>query len=169
MLDVDALTNEEIYLAKEKLKDRIKSIECGSAKDIKIKAGKTDIDQYDWKSPLAYELAKLAIKMESEYDRQDPKIIKEISKHVRMARDGRFATPLQNYEAIIVASNATTSLKDVCEGEWTFKSRWEIEDDENHCPECKTRLLQCATNKCNHVCHDVLKPMTTKGLKYATI
>lgn len=166
-MDIESISNEELYLVKDQLKDRIRSIESGGAKDIKIKANKTDIEQYDWQSPLAYELAKLAIKMEAEYPRQDPKYIKEISKHVRLARDGRFATPLQNYEAIIVASNATTSLKDVVEGEWTFKSRWEIEDDEHHCRECKSRLLECATKKCRCVCHQVIKPMTTKGLKYA--
>lgn len=166
-IDVSEITDTQLMENKDELKERIRRIESGPAKDIKVKVSKKSIEEYDWKSPLAYELAKLAIKMENEYATQDHAVIKKVAKHVRTARDGRFATPLQNYEAMIVACNSTKSLDEVVEGEWEFKTRWEIYDDENHCKDCKDRLVDCYTKRCNHICHKVVKPMTTKGLKYA--
>ena len=98
--------------------------------------------------------------------KHDPKLCTKISKHVKSARDSRFATAMQEYEALIVACNSTTSLAHVVEGEYGFKQRWEIEEDEKNCRNCLDKL-ECAATKCKCPCHDVVKKMTTKGLKFA--
>lgn len=168
-VSVEELTDDDILLQKEDLKDRIRKLEAGPAKDIKVKINKGEFETYNWKSPLALEIAKLATKMEIEFieGKHDVKLIEKVAKHIRTARDGRYATTLQAYEAMIVAANSTKSLKNVCEGEWEFKGRWDIHDDEKNCRECRFNIEQCRAGKCKCICHDVVKELTTKGLKYA--
>jgi len=168
LINADEISEKNLYVIKDDILRRIRDMDRGLSKDIKIKETKDALEQYaNWDCYVAAELAKLAIKMEKEHkEKHDKSICAKVSKHVRTARDGRFATPLMDYEAMIVASNATTSLAHVVEGQWEFKSRWEIEEDEKNCRECLDPI-QCRAEKCKHVCHRVVKPMTTKGLKFA--
>ena len=57
-------------------------------------------------------------------------------------------------------------IRDRVEGEYGFKTRWEIEEDEKNCRLCRDKL-ECVATKCKCTCHDIVKPMTTKGLKFA--
>ena len=82
-----------------------------------------------------------------------------------MVRDSRFATNSNAYDAIILACNSTQSLKHSISGEWEFKTVWEVKNDEDKCRECIHE--NCRKESCNHECHRVVRPMTTKGLKYA--
>ena len=166
-IKISEISDRELYLMKDDLIKRIKNMERGPAQDIRIKETKEDIEKYNFRCFVAGELAKLAIKMENDHkEKHDPKICTEISKHVKSARDSRFATTQMEYEALIVACNSTTSLAHVVEGEWGFKQRWEIEEDEKNCRSCRDRI-ECVSTKCKCTCHDVVKPMTTKGLKFA--
>jgi hypothetical protein len=135
------------------------------AKDIITKANKEQMEKYTWKCWLAEELAMLAIKMENEHDKHEDKLCKEYAKRAKMVRDSRFATDINAYEAIIVSCNTTDSLKNAISGEWEFKPLWDILDDMDKCRECIKD--QCRADKCTHECHRVVRPMTTKGLKYA--
>ncbi len=137
------------------------------AKEIITKARKEDMETYTWKCHTANELALLALKMEADHDadKHDDELCKEYAKRAKMVRDSRFATDANSYEAIILACNSTQSLKNSIKGEWEFKTIWEIKDDEDKCRECIKD--ECRANKCNHECHRVVRPMTTKGLKYA--
>ena len=167
--------------------DQIKALKRLStpAKDIITKARKEEMEQYTWKCHLANELALLAIKMENEHTavsqkevingkvvpggkilhNHDDSLCKEYAKRTKLVRDSRFATDVNSYEAIIVACNTTDSLKHAIAGEWEFKTVWEVKKDEAECRECIQE--RCADEKCNHECHRVVRPMTTKGLKYA--
>jgi len=97
--------------------------------------------------------------------KHEDKLCKEYAKRAKMVRDSRFATDSNSYDAIILACNSTQSLKNAISGEWEFKTIWEVKDDEDKCRECIKD--QCRAEKCNHECHRVIRPMTTKGLKYA--
>ncbi len=164
---LDEISDKELYVMKDDILRRIKDMERGPAQDIKVKETKEDIEKYNFDCFIAGELAKLAIKMEKDHKhKHDPKICTKISKHVKSARDSRFATAMQEYEALIVACNSTTSLAHVVEGEYGFKQRWEIEEDEKNCRNCHDKI-ECAATKCKCPCHAVVKPMTTKGLKFA--
>jgi hypothetical protein len=164
---LDEISDKELYVMKDDLIRRIKDMERGPSQDIKVKETKEDIERYNFECFVAGELAKLAIKMEKDHkEKHDPKICTKISKHVKSARDSRFATTQMEYEALIVACNSTTSLAHVVEGEFGFKQRWEIEEDEKNCRNCRDRI-ECVSSKCKCPCHDVVKPMTTKGLKFA--
>lgn len=166
-LNLDQLTPKELYLHKDEIIRKIKDMERTPSQDIKIKETKEDIERYNFECFIAGELAKLAIKMEKEHkEKHDPKLCTKISKHVKSARDSRFATPMMEYEALIVACNSTTSLANVVQGEYGFKTRWEIAEDEKNCRNCLDKI-ECAATKCKCPCHDVVKPMTTKGLKFA--
>ena len=164
---LDEISDKDLYVMKDDLLRRIKDMERGPSQDIKVKETKEDIEKYNFECFVAGELAKLAIKMEKDHkEKHDPKLCTKISKHVKSARDSRFATTQMEYEALIVACNSTTSLAHVVEGEYGFKTRWEIEEDEKNCRLCRDKL-ECVATKCKCTCHDVVKPMTTKGLKFA--
>jgi hypothetical protein len=148
----------------QEIKDYKKS--TSPAKAIITKARKEDMEKYTWKCHTANELALLAIKMENDHiEKHQDELCKEYAKRAKMVRDSRFATDANSYEAIILACNSTQSLKNSIKGEWEFKTVWEIKSDEKTCRECIQD--QCESDKCRHECHRVVRPMTTKGLKYA--
>jgi len=165
---------EAVYLSDNYLKEnadiilsRIKDVTKGPAKDIKVKERIKDVEEYDWACHFAQELVKLAINMEKEHEgKHDKSLCSEYAKRAKSTRDRRFATSINNYEAIIIGVHASTSLKNAIAGEWEFLTRWDIQDNEIKCTECLGHA-QCEKEKCGCVCHRVIKPMTTKGLKYA--
>ena len=151
----------------DELKEKIKAIENKGkpAKDIITKARLEDVEKYTWDCHIAEELALLAIKMEHEHEKHEDKLCKDYAKKARMVRDSRFATDSNSYDAIILACNSTQSLKNAISGEWEFKTLWEVLADMEKCRECIKE--NCKKEKCNHECHRGVRPMTTKGLKYA--
>ena len=152
----------------DELKDKIKNYERKNtpAKDIITKARISDMEKYTWKCHTAEELAMLAIKMENEHEeKHEDKLCKDYSKKVKMVRDSRFATDANSYDAILLGANSTQSLKNSISGEWEFKTVWEVKEDEDKCRECIHE--NCRHEKCKHECHRIVRPMTTKGLKYA--
>ena len=152
----------------DELKDKIKNYERKNtpAKDIITKARISDMEKYTWKCHTAEELAMLAIKMENEHEeKHEDKLCKDYSKKIKMVRDSRFATDANSYDAILLGANCTQSLKNSISGEWEFKTVWEVKDDEDKCRECIHE--NCKHEKCKHECHRIVRPMTTKGLKYA--
>jgi len=152
----------------DELKNKIKEYERKNtpAKDIITKARIPDMEKYTWKCHTAEELAMLAIKMENEHEeKHEDKLCKDYCKKVKMVRDSRFATDANSYDAILLGANSTQSLKNSISGEWEFKTVWEVKDDEDKCRECIHE--NCRAEKCKHECHRVVRPMTTKGLKYA--
>ncbi|MFQ5787720.1 MAG: hypothetical protein ACE5H1_07030 [Thermodesulfobacteriota bacterium] len=168
-IKAEEISDANLYEMLPIIKERIKRIERGpdyEAKDIKIKETVDAIEEYQWACSIAQELAKYAIKLEKEHKEHDGSLCAKFAKRVKTARDARFATTLPNYEAIVVACGSFRSLNELAEGEWEFKNRWEIEEDERNCREC-LNPSDCAARKCKHICHKIVKPMTTKGLKYA--
>lgn len=161
----------------KELKDEIKKYERSltPAKPILTKDMIREGEKYSWNCHLAEELAMIAKKMEDEHSavndkgeslhQHDDTLCKEYAKRAKMVRDSRFATNANAYEAIVCACNTTQSLKNAISGEWEFKTFWEILDDMKDCRECIHE--NCEADKCNHECHRVVRPMTTKGLKYA--
>jgi hypothetical protein len=162
----------------DELKDKIRDYEKKNtpAKDIITKARLEDVEKYEsWNCHMAGELAQLAIKMENEHNAKDDKrnhlcqhedkLCKDYSKKIKMVRDSRFATDANSYDAILLGANSTQSLKNSISGEWEFKTVWEVKNDEDDCRECIHE--NCRHEKCKHECHRVVRPMTTKGLKYA--
>jgi len=163
------LSEKYIKDNKDELKAKIKEIEQkdSPAKDIISKARIPDMEKYTWDCWLAEEIALLAIKLEKEHkEKHEDKLCKEFSKRAKSTRDARFATNMNAYEAIILAVNTTQSLKNAISGEWEFKTLWEILEDMDKCREC-LGPEQCRKEKCKHECHRVVRPMTTKGLKWA--
>ena len=161
------LTDSYIALHYNELEEKLKQIKKDNtpAKDIITKARISDMEKYTWKCHVAEELALLAIKMETEHDTHEDKLCKDYAKRAKMVRDSRFATDSNSYDAIILACNSTQSLKNAISGEWEFKTLWEVLDDQDKCTECIQE--NCRGEKCRHECHRVVRPMTTKGLKYA--
>lgn len=137
------------------------------SKDIISKAIVSDMEKYDWDCWFAQEIAFLAIKLEKEHlTKHDEALCKEYCKRAKTTRDARFATDMNSYEAIILAMNSAQSLKNAISGEWEFKTFWEVLEDMGRCRECYD-MQSCKQTKCKHECHRVVRPMTTKGLKYA--
>jgi len=167
MIHSENITDENLYRIKDDIKNRIRSMETiGPSKDIKVKETVPSIERYTWNCHVAQELARLAIKMEKEHETHDDSYCKDSAKAIKMARDLRFATTYSRYQALVIASEHTRSLANVSEGEWNVLTRWEVEQNEKNCTECLSRD-QCASTQCNHVCHQVVKELTTKGVKWA--
>jgi len=161
------ITDENLYRIKDDIKNRIRKMETiGPSKDIKVKETTNSIENYTWNCHVAQELARLAIKMEKEHTTHDEKYCKDSAKAIKMARDLRFATTYSRYQALVIASEHTRSLANVSEGEWNVITRWEVEDNERKCGECLSKD-HCASTQCNHVCHEIVKKLTTKGVKWA--
>ena len=152
------VTGQQVYLSDNYLKEnadiilsRIKDVTKGPAKDIKIKERIRDVEEYDWACHFAQELVKLAINMEKEHEgKHDKGLCSEYAKRAKSTRDRRFATSINNYEAIIIGVHASTSLKNAIAGEWEFLTRWDIEDNEKKCTECLGHS-QCEKEKCGCV------------------
>mgnify|MGYP007090454909 CR=1 FL=1 len=51
----------------------------------------------------------------------EDKLCKEYAKRIKMVRDSRFATDANSYDAILLGSNCSQSLKNSISGEWEFK------------------------------------------------
>jgi len=172
---IDAILKDPERLAKLEEKIRDFKRKNSPAKPIITKDMIKNGDKYTWSCHLAEELADIAIKMEKEHsavnelgqplNQHDDSLCKEYAKRAKMVRDSRFATNANAYEAIICACNTTQSLKNAIRGEWEFKTFWEILKDMKDCRECIHE--KCEEEQCNHECHRVVRPMTTKGLKYA--
>jgi hypothetical protein len=167
--EVVRLSDSYISEHAEELKAKIKQVEQNNtpAKPIIPKARVDEMQKHSWKCWFAEELALLAIKLETEHEeKHEDKMCKEYSKRARTTRDSRFATSMNAYEAIILAINTSQSLKNAISGEWEFKTVWEVREDEKKCREC-LGFKDCEKNNCKHECHRVVRPMTTKGLKWA--
>lgn len=163
------LTDKYVEEHYDEVKDMLKKAkEKGMpAKDIISKAVVSDMEKYDWDCWFAQEIAFLAIKLEKEHlSKHDEALCKEYCKRAKTTRDARFATDMNSYEAIILAMNSAQSLKNAIAGEWEFKTFWEVLEDMKKCRECNG-IDDCKNSKCKHECHRVVRPMTTKGLKYA--
>jgi len=162
------ITDANLYQILPDIENRIRRMkDSGPSKDIKIKETVGSISSYTWKCPTAQELARLSIKMEKEHEKEhDENYCLKSSKAIRMARDGRYATTMSRYQAIIIGAEHTKSLANVAEGEFTWLQRWQVETNERKCTECLSHS-DCASRKCNHVCHEIIKKLTTKGVKWA--
>ena len=162
--DIVRLSDNYVRDHSDELLDRIKDLNRGAAKDIKIKVRKETIDLQGWNSLIALELVKIAKKID-ETEEPDKELEKEIADRLKMVRDGRFATTWAHYEAIVAAVNTTKSLTHAIEEEQIPLRREEIITNEHACGECF-----CAgepRSNCNCHCHRTTQDMTTKGLKWA--
>jgi len=163
------LTDDYLKENIEDIMDRIKEINKGPAKDIKIKVRKDMVDLQEWNNELSLELMLLAKKIHETFEEKDKELIKEIAERVRMARDARFATTWAHYEGIVAAVSASKSLNKAIEEEKYPLTRIEVIKNEHSCRECycdgEPKVSGKSSCKCH--CHRTVQEMTTKGLKWA--
>lgn len=160
------LTDDFLKANEEIIIERLKELNKGPAKDIKIKIRKDEVDLNGWNNELSLELVLLAKKINDEYKKEDEEMIKEIAERVRMARDARFATTWAHYEGIVAAISASKSLTKAIEDEKYPLNRDEIMRNESNCSECYCNGPPKHECKNCH-CHRTVQEMTTKGLKWA--
>lgn len=162
------ITDANLLQIAPELKKRLRKIEnLGPEKETKIDNEPIALEEHDWKCPMAEELSKLAIKCENLHDHEhDKEFCKNTAKIIRIARDKRFATTFSRYQAIVISAESSRSLADLAGDEVEVLNRWEVHDNERTCREC-IDLINCRATKCNHVCHQFKKEMTTKGIKWA--
>lgn len=168
MIHASEISDANLLAMSTDLKKRIRGMEnLGPAKEIKVKNDLETIEKHLWRCDMSNELAKLAIKLDNEHEKDhDAKYCTDSSKQIRMARDKRYATTFSRYHAIVVQAEHTRSLADLAAGEVEILGRWETHDNEKQCTEC-IDLIHCRAEKCTHVCHQFRKEMTTKGIKWA--
>lgn len=94
-------------------------------------------------------------------------VFKEIARRFKSISDKRFATDEAKYEAILLACSTYDSLNNSTKYETEILSRWELFDREKKCRKCYYDLSGCRADKCSCACHESVKRLTTKGLKWA--
>jgi len=168
MIHASDISDANLLQMSGELKKRMRGIDnLGPAKEIKVKNDLEHVENHNWKCDMSNELVKLAIKLNNEHEKEhNPEYCKNSAKTIRIARDKRFATTFSRYQAIVVCAEHTRSLADLAGDEVEVLSRWEVHDNEKNCKEC-IDLIHCRAEKCNHICHQFKKEMTTKGIKWA--
>ena len=152
----------------------------GPAEPFKTKRSLDDVKKHDFELDLSNVLLDIIINLEDyakllkEEESKDPEklknlleIDKELARRLRTVADNRHATDEAKYEAIMLVSSTFDSLNHSTEGETQILTRWELFDREKKCLKCYNELNQCRAEKCNCACHESVKHLTTKGLKWA--
>ncbi len=178
-VDIEDITDKQLIEQGAELQRRYKKLlDHGPAKDIKIKKSVEGIKNHEFLSETGNMLSEIIQNIEKDIqtamDNKDEvkleklkSIDKEIAKRLRTIADRRFATDELKYEAIILASSTYDSLNNSTKGETEILPRWEVFDRETKCRKCFGDLSGCRAEKCNCACHETVKHLTTKGLKWA--
>lgn len=177
--DVNSITDKQLIEKGAEISRRIKKLSSrGPAQDIRIKKSVEGLKNHEFLTESANILYQIILNIEKdmqvEIDNKDEEklnrlkeIDKEIAKRLNTIADRRFSTNIQKYEAIILATGTYDSLNNATKYETEILPRWEVYDRERKCRKCMDDLTQCRTEKCNCACHETVKHLTTKGLKWA--
>ena len=178
-INIDEISDRQLIENGPEIARRIKKLNNhGPAQDIKIKKSVEGIKNHDFITECANVLSEIILNIEKDMqiaiDNKDEEklerlkeIDKAIAKRLNTVADRRFATNIQKYEAIILATGTYDSLNNATKYETEILPRWEVYDRERKCRKCGDVLTQCRAEKCNCACHETVKHLTTKGLKWA--
>lgn len=178
-LNVDEITDKQLIEKGSELQRRIKKLQsCGPAQDIRIKKSVEKIKNHEFNMDISGVLADIIINIEKDYataldnnDEEKLKRLKDIDKEVaarlNTIADRRFATDELKYEAILLATSTYDSLNNATKYETEILPRWEVYDRESKCRKCLGDFSGCRAEKCTCACHETVKHLTTKGLKWA--
>lgn len=160
---------------------RIKQIQHhGPSTEPKFKKSIEGIKKHEFNMEFSNILADIILNLEREYEEKfenkekDPEAFedlkradKELTRRGRTISDKRNATSEAKYEAILLAASTFDSLNNATKYETEILTRWELFDREKTCRKCFNDLTDCRLSKCNCACHEPVKRLTTKGLKWA--
>lgn len=162
-------TEEEIELIYDATKDIAENFKKRRNLDRHLEVEKKEIKEHgEYGCVLSGIFRELAEKLEKEHDEHHDKNLEKKSKSkLKSACDARHIASEPEMEALILAAEYSSSLKNVVEGTSYPLNRWEVERNESCCKECKADTIRCSKEKCSCVCHSTHKVGTTKGMKYA--
>ena len=167
--DVNSISDKDLIDKRHEIIKRIKDLQPrGPAQDYKTKTIK-DIEEDVSGFPLKDEWLQIYNNMYDDWksERIPQDVFLEIKKRWKTIADKRFATDEAKYEAILLACSTYDSLNNSTKYETEIIGRWEQFDREQKCLKCNDNLNQCRAEKCNCACHEAVKRLTTKGLKWA--
>jgi len=169
-LDVDSITDKDLIKHGAELNRRHKKLlDHGPAQDIKVKKSVEGIKNHDFKCDLTSIIVDIALNIEKDYltKKLSDETVKELVRRFKTISDKRFAVDECKYEAILLACSTVDSLNNSTKYETEILNRWEMFDRENKCRKCYGDLEGCRAEKCGCACHESVKRLTTKGLKWA--
>lgn len=167
--DVNEITDRDLIANRQEIQKRIRDLEPrGPAQDYKVKTPK-DVEEDDSEFPLKTVWLKIYNDMYEDWKsgRVSKDIFKLLKRRFKTIADKRFATDEAKYEAIILASSTYDSLHNSTKYETEILNPWERYDREMKCLKCYGDLTSCRAEKCSCACHEGVKHLTTKGLKWA--
>jgi len=167
--DINSITDRDLIKQGPEIIKRIKDLQPrGPAQDYKTKTVK-DIEEDVSGFPLKDEWLQIYSSMYDDWEskRVPQEIFLKIKKRWKTIADKRFATDEAKYEAILLACSTYDSLNNSTKYETEILNRWEQFDREQKCLKCNNDLNQCRAEKCGCACHEAVKRLTTKGLKWA--
>lgn len=170
-LDIDAISDKQLIDKGQELTRRYKKLmNHGPAQEIKVKKSSDGMMNNDFECDLTKVVVDIAFNIEEDYKagKLDKEMIKALTRRFKTIADRRFSTDEQKYEAIILACGTVDSLNNSTKYETQILSRWEVFDRERKCRKCLGDSSGCRAEKCGCACHETVKRLTPKGLKWAT-
>jgi len=162
-------TEEEIELIYDLAKEVAENYKKRRSLDQHLEIVKKETDEHgEYGCEISRIFRELADKLDKEHDHHhDKKLEKKSKRKLESACDSRHIASEGEMEALIIAAEYGSSLKNVVEGTSYPLSRWEVERNEQGCKECAGDTVRCSKESCSCVCHSTHKVGTTKGMKYA--
>ena len=168
--DIDIISDRDLIQKGAELTRRYKKLlDHGPAQDIKIKKSVEGIKNHQFKCDLTSIIVDIALNIEKDYvkGKLTDETVKELVRRFKTISDKRFAVDECKYEAILLACSTVDSLNNSTKYETEILDRWDMFDRETKCRKCNGDLDQCRADKCSCACHESVKRLTTKGLKWA--
>ena len=165
----DLVADEEVEVIYDTFKDRAENIKKrreSRSHDIRINEEKKEFGEYG--CLLAELFESFAKRLREDHDKHhDRNLEKKSYRTIKSALDSRHVASEKEMESIILASEYTTSLKNVADGQSYVISRWDLESNESNCSQCGGDRRKCVKIQCPCICHVLLKKGTTKGIKFS--
>lgn len=162
-------SEEEIELIYDLAKETAENLKKRRSLDQHMEQVKKETNEHgDYGCLIAEVFEKLIAKLKEEHDEHHDKNLEKKSKRkLESACDSRHIASESEMEALILAAEYGSSLKNVVEGTSYPLNRWEVERNEKNCKECGADTVRCSKELCKCICHSTHKVGTTKGMKYA--
>ena len=162
-------SEDEIELIYDLTKETAENLKKRRSLDQHMETEKKEIEEHGhYGCEIAAIFEKLAAKLKDEHDEHHDKNLEKKSKRkLESACDSRHIASESEMEALILAAEYGSSLKNVVEGTSYPLNRWEVERNEKNCKECGGDTVRCSKESCKCICHSTHKVGTTKGMKYA--
>ena len=169
-VDLSEISDAQLIDEGADIQRRIKKLQDhGPAQEPKIKKTLEGIKSHKFACDLSAVMAEILENIEKDYltGKLTDDLVKQLVRRFRTVADKRYAVDECKYEAILLACSTVDSLNNSTKYETEILTRWQMFDREQKCLKCNKNINNCRATRCKCACHESVKRLTTKGLKWA--